>query len=340
MFFNHFFDYQINRFNLSQSRAIRIISILIVSIIGNADSAVAGVLDKYCLSSVGQTEPIEESERVIPQEPVPLYLSQKVKDIREIYRKPCNVFFRFFGCTRQTFFSYSPTLDRVFFQGYRPTTWGGGFVHLEISEEGTKSVPSELVNSGFAEDIPTLNGVLFAGHANEALFYDGNKITNFSQYFPNQNDAYLSNLRWYFTETSNERFFLVVDFVNSKKEPFLMELEPEANFTLIDVPKDFRNTFLKLFALPNDSRIWGITRNNVLAEVEGKLQKVLTVSSPLYIVAPGFDRSVDESILFEIRSEDTESTTDYFLREVSPTANCEIMLDEEQPILLDPELNN
>ena len=54
MFFSHFFDHQINRFNLSHSRAIGIISILIVSTIGISDSAFAEVLDRYCLSTVGQ----------------------------------------------------------------------------------------------------------------------------------------------------------------------------------------------------------------------------------------------------------------------------------------------
>ena len=253
-------------FSMPRLPVLRIVSILIVSMIGISDSAFAEVLDKYCLSSVGQTEPIEESERVIPQHPVPPHLNREVNNLPELYEKSCSRIAYFFDmCTRKTFFSYSPTLDRVFFKGYRPTSWGGGFVHLEISEEGTKSVPSELVNSGFSRDIPALNGVLFGGRfKKEALFYDGNKITNFSQYFPNQNDAYLSNLHWYFTETSNERFFLVVDFVGSKKEPFLMELEPEANFTLINVPKDLRNTFLRLFALPNDSRVWGITINSIL----------------------------------------------------------------------------
>ena len=55
---------------------------------------------------------------------------------------------------------------------------------------------------------------------------------------------------------------------------------------------------------------------------------------------PGFVKSVEGSILFQVENKADESTTDYFLREVSPTANCEIMLDEEQPVLLDPELNN
>lgn len=317
---------------------LRIVSILIVSTIGISDSSVAGVLDKYCLSRVGQTEPIEESERVIPQHPVPPYLSRKVKDIREIYRKPCNAFSRFFdACTRETLFYYSPALDRVFFQGYRPTTWGGGFVHLEISEEGTKSVPSELVNSGFMENVPALNGVLFKGRfKREALFYDGSKVTELSQYFSEPRSKY----RWNFIQTSENRFFLVDIGIRPNNSIQVLEVKPVLTLEPIPVPDDVKNTWLDLLSLSNDSRIWGITRNNVLAEVEGKLQKVLTVSSPLYIVIPGFVKPVDESILFEIRSEDTESITNYFLREVSPTANCEIMLDEEQPVLLDPELNN
>jgi hypothetical protein len=318
------------------------VSILIVSTIGISDSAVAEVFEKYCLSTVGQVKPINESEREIPRYPIPPFIGS-VDHLPELYRKSCNAFSRFFdACTRETLFYYSPALDRVFFQGYRPTRWGGGFVHLEISEEGTKSVPSELVNSGFMENVPALNGVLFKGRSKrEALFYDGSRVTNLSQYFHNQNNTYRSNPNWYFTATSNERFFLVVDFIGSKKEPFLMELEPEANFTLINVPKDLRNTFLRLFALPNDSRVWGITLNNIFAEVEGnKLQKVVTVPSKSKIDVPGFVKSVEGSILFQVENKADESTTNYFLREVSPTANCEIMLDLDKPILLDPELNN
>ena len=336
MFFSHFFDLQTNRFNLSQSRAIRIVSILIVSSIAISDSAVAEVLDRYCLSRIGQVEP-KKPEKAFTQPPVPPHLSRKLNDLPELYRKSCNAFSRFFdACTRETLFYYSPTLERVFFQGYHPTTWGGGFVHLEISEEETKSVPSELVNSGFAEDIPALNGVLFAGHANEALFYDGDKITNLSQYFPEPKSKY----RWNFRKTSENRFFLIDIGTKPSGSLQVLEIEPGLNLEPIPVPDDVKNTWLDLLSLPNDSRIWGITRNNILAEVEEKLQKVLTVSSPLYIVIPGFIKPVDESILFEVRSEDTESITNYFLREVSPTANCEIMLDEEQPVLLNPELNN
>ena len=342
MFFNHFFDHQINRFNLSHSRAIRIISILIVSTIAISDSAFAEVLDRYCLSTVGQVEP-KKPEKAFTQHPVPPYLSQKVNDLPELYQKSCNAFFRFFdACTRKTFFTYSPTLDRVFFQGYRPTTWGGGFVHLEISKEGTKSVPSELVNSGFEEDIPALNGVLFAGHANEALFYDGDKVTNLSQYFPNPGKRKSSRRGWSFQETFENRFFLVSAGYRSRGFPFVAEIKPGPSLSIISVPKELKNTWLKLLTLPDDySRIWGIARNNIFLETKGRFESVVNVPQSLQIVGPSFiEQNADGSITFQVENKTDKSITNYFLKIASPTANCEIMLDEEQPVLLDPESNN
>ena len=151
------------------------------------------------------------------------------------------------------------------------------------------------------------------------------KLPIFHNIFQNREEK---KTYWSFRETSVNRFFLVNVGSRSKGFPFVAEMKPGPSLSIISVPKELKNTWLQLLTLPKDSsRIWGISRNSVLLETEGKLQKVLTVSSPLYIVVPGFVKPVDESILFEVRSEDTESITNYFLREVSPTANCEIMLD-------------
>ena len=317
---------------------IRIISILIVSTIGNADSAVAEVLEKYCLSRTGQVEPINESEREIPRYPIPPFIGS-VDHLPELYRKSCNAFSRFFdACTRETLFYYSPALDRVFFQGYRPTRWGGGFVHLEISKEGTKSVPSELVNSGFMENVPALNGVLFKGRfKKEALFYDGSKVTELSQYFPEPRAKY----RWSFSQTSENRFFLVDLGTKPSDSPQVLELKPGIHAKSIPVPKKIENTWLVLFTLSDESHLWAIARNNLLLETEGRLQNVVNVQSSLHIIGPStIEQTIDGSITFQVENKADESTTDYFLRKVSPNANCEIMLDLDRPILLDPQLNN
>ena len=138
MFFNHFFDHQIKCFNLSQSRAIRIISILIVSTIGISDSAVAGVLDKYCLSRVGQTEPIEESQRVIPRYPLPPFIGS-VDNLPELYQKPCNAFSRFFdACTRKTFFHLQSNFRTSILPRLSSYNMGWGFCSFRNKRRGNK----------------------------------------------------------------------------------------------------------------------------------------------------------------------------------------------------------
>jgi hypothetical protein len=257
-----------------------------------------------------------------------------------LYRQRCSRFNNWLvgGCYVGGL-SYSPTLDRVFIWGYRQTSWGwgGDFVHLEITSEQEKSVPDLLVNSDFLEDIPMLNGALFQSNSGEALFYDGSNVTNLSSYFPNQKRRKKSQRRnWDFLETSEGRAFFVDLDPRSKGSPFLMELKTGPNLTSIPIPKELENTWLKLFTLPNDSRLWGITRNSILAEIKGELQNVVIVPSSSYFVGPAYIYQLaDGSLSFQVENKTTESTTNYFLKHASPTANCEVMLDADKPVLLD-----
>ena len=125
-----------------------ILKILIVSI-GISSSVSAQSLDGYCLSTAGKIETANKKARVFdPTPPLP-YFIDSVENLPELYEKPCNKFSRYFwGCDRETFFFYSPTLNRVFIQGYRQTDWGEDFAHLEISKFETKSVPELLIYSG------------------------------------------------------------------------------------------------------------------------------------------------------------------------------------------------
>ncbi len=233
--------------NSYQSRRLlkipRTLTLLIALTIGVANSAVAESLNEYCISQVSQQE-VEKPQKNGEEEEsfIPPFIGS-VENLPELYKNPCNIIS--IECIPKTFFSYSPTLDRVFIQGYRKTFLGRGFVHLEISKSGTKSVPKALVESYFDIDIPALNRVLFEGkHSKEALFYDGNHVTNLSAYFPKL--KWKKEVRnWWFKETSEGRMFLVVDFINSKGYPFLMELKPGLDFTFISVPKELRNTYIQ-----------------------------------------------------------------------------------------------
>jgi len=319
-----------------------ILRILIISI-SITSSVNAQTLNEYCLSTVGQIETTKKTKVFDPTPPLP-YFIDSVENLPELYEKPCNKFYRFVWgeCERKTFFSYSPTLNKVFIQGHRRTDWGGDFAHLEISPSGTKSVPESLVNSDFSEDISTLGGVLFRGDLEgEALFYNGNKVTNFSDSF-SKSKKNTPSMRWRYRETSEGRMFLTVDFVDAKETLLKIELLPELRFKFISVPEELENaSWLQLYTLHKDSQLWGLSRNAVVAEIGNTLKSVAIIPPSFFINRSKYTgQLVNGSIQFQIQHRETNSTTNYLLKQAFPTANCEIMLDLSKPVLLNPELEN
>jgi hypothetical protein len=310
----------------------RILTLLIALTIGIPDSAVAESLNEYCISQVSQSE--VKTPRKFPEEeeiPLPPFIGS-VENLPKIYDHPCNIFS--IECIPETFFSYSPTLDRVFIQGYRKTTWWGGFVHLEISKLGTKSVPDALIESGFAEDIPELNGVLFSGHSGEALFYDGDKVTNLSANFPKLkgiNKIYKTR-SWYFEKIANGRMFFISTGHYSRDLPFVMEVKKGLRTTWISVPKEFEEKgIIKLFTMPNSSRLWVTTTTAILTEFEGKLQNVFTVSPPSIMYSSNTEQLPDSSIAFQVDNENTKATKNYVLKHTLAIDSCEIRMNPNLP---------
>jgi hypothetical protein len=104
------------------------------------------------------------------------------------------------------------------------------------------------------------------------------------------------------------------------------------------LPKEV--SWLQVFTLKKDLRLWGITGNSILAEMGGKLKTVVTVPE-LFLMNVNRWEATDDSILFDVvNMNNTELVTSFFLRRGSPTANCAVMLDDNQPISLDSELDN
>jgi len=330
----------VHQFNFSKIRLLKIKLILRIIVIssGISGNVSAQSLDKYCLSTVGQIETANKKARVFdPTPPLP-YFIDSVENLPELHSQPCHKFYRFVWgeCERKTFFSYSPTLNKAFIQGHRRTDWGGDFVHLEISESGTKSVPEALISSGFVEDVPALNGALFQGRSKgEALFYDGDKVTNISNYFP-QSKNRKQGLRWYPIQTFNGRVFLAVDFIRTKDYPLIMELKSGLKFRFIPIPKKLKNaSWLELYTLHKDSQLWGLSRNVVVAEIGNTLKSVVIIPPSFSINSSIYTgQLLDGSIQLQIKQESTGLKMIYFLRKASPTANCEIMLDLDKPVEL------
>ena len=341
----HQFDF----YKIRLSKLKTALRILVISI-GISSSASAQSLDGYCLSTVGQIETANKKARAFdPTPPLPPFIDS-VENLPELYSQACNKFYRFVWgeCDRETFFSYSPTLNRVFIQGHRRTDWVKDFAHLEISPSGTKSVPESLVNSDFLEDIATLNGAVFQGDNGEALFYDGSKITNISFYFPNREKRKkrkkVNNYHprsWNIIKTYNERIFIVDNGFYSQQSPFVMELKTGMNIEFIDVPKKVTNQPWEFYTLKNDSRLWVISRKSVFAEVADELKEVIIASPHNIITVNTITKQLaDGSVFFQVENTNTELITNYFLRKASSTANCEIMLDLNKPVELSTESNN
>ena len=67
--------------------------ILIISI-GITSSVNAQSLNEYCLSTVGQIETANKTPVFDPTPPLP-YFIDSVENLPELYKKPCNKFYRF-----------------------------------------------------------------------------------------------------------------------------------------------------------------------------------------------------------------------------------------------------
>lgn len=301
-------------------KKIYLISILITLFVVTCNSALAESSERYCISKLIKNENHNiKYKEDSTEDNIPSFINDSI-NIPKLYNSPCTKFSRFFDeCTSSEFYSYSPTLNLVFIQGHRKTNWSEDFVHLEISPLGTKSVPNELVDSGFLKDSPSLNGALFMDYSKrEPLFYDGEKVTNLTQYFPDSEAKAKSKFNgWRFVETSAQRAFMFNVSSKYKGQPFLMEFKPGLNFSFISIPKNFDGKYLRLFTPFNDSRLWGLTYDSIFTEIDGKLQNVLTIASPFNTVGSGFiEHLADGSISFYIRNNNNRSSeTLYLLRQ-------------------------
>ena len=106
-------------------------------------------------------------------------------------------------------------------------------------------------------------------------------------------------------------------------------------------PKKAANQPWEFFTLKNDSRLWVISRKSIFAEVMNELKEVIIVSPHNIITVNTIIKQLpDGSIFFQVENANTKLIKNYFLRQASAKANCEIKLDENKPVLLDPQWKN
>jgi len=243
----------------------------------------------------------------------------------QLYTRTCPFWRRLLGsasltCGFRAQGRYSPTLDRVFITGHPPTVWGRSQpIAYEMVEGEAKLLPAPAEDAHLEFELPKLGGVVLRSPDQEAFFYDGTTVTTLLE-------GSRASKGWHIEGTENpERTFI------TGEPPFLMELEPGPKLKPISFPEEISENPRELFTLPNDSRLWGITRHRILAEVENSLKTIAVAPAPYFIKRPL--QTEDGSISFLIGNEITGDSTAYFLNHADKTNNCLEVPNPETPIL-------
>ena len=94
------------------------------------------------------------------------------------YGGKCNRWHRWFngGCPVSIIY-HSQTLGRAIITGYYLTDSGHKWTTVEIVAGEIKVLESPKPIGNIAADLSNYNGAILRGRLNEALFYDGNQIT-------------------------------------------------------------------------------------------------------------------------------------------------------------------
>ncbi len=249
----------------------------------------------------------------------------------ELYSKPCPTWAYFLGICSYAWGIYSPSLNRAFISGHRVSFFGRSSpVGFEMIAGKVQRLPAELKRARFQADLPKLNGALFRGSSNEAFFYDGVTVTTLLG-----SDTSGDNLPpWYAKSTQAGRTFLISIITSEKDDPFILELKAGPMLVPYSFPKEVNNNSFYLFELPNDSRIWGVSSwHNVVAEVSGNLQTVVTVAEP-YSISGRVWQTDDGSIAFPVKNKVTGVSTNYYIRQAGPSSQCQATLSVEEPMVI------
>ena len=262
----------------------------------------------------------------------------------ELSAQPCYFFQRLFDKCRPGQYNYSSSLDRAFVSGYPIKSWRKrNYLHLEFVSGNEKSVPEPLTEAVFIADVPEWNGALFRKPSGEALFYDGNTVTNLSQDFLelNNGDKFKD---WDIRKTAGGRSFLGKFKGRKKGEPlFLMELKSQPGFTPVYLPEDFDEKWLEPVTFSGDPNrvLWIVTRKTIFAEAKRKVQAVINIPSSFFIKRLKNEALLavnkDNTLLFTVKGGKTKSTANYLLKEIVDPDNCDTIIDLERSMTLKVE---
>jgi hypothetical protein len=255
----------------------------------------------------------------------------------KISPNPCALWWEFFGpCLRAESF-YSPTLDRAFTAGHRVNFFGlPELTAYEMIEGKAKELPATLQRAKFLVDIPKLKGALFRGFSDEALFYDGSRVTMLLGAFP-PSSTKDTTPKWHILRAAaTQRTFLTnLGFLNQPSY-FLKELIAGPRLIPISFSPEIEGSWLSLISKPSNPRLWGLSRYAVVTSVKGSLKPVIKVKEPFYIdTSNNLEQEKNGTLEFDLRHLKTGSTIiSYSITKTFSPTQCKTVLSDKNPILL------
>lgn len=186
--------------------------------------------------------------------------------------------------------------------------------------------------------IPKLNGVLLQGTKGAVLFYDGIELKNIPSPFPKpkkKREWHLSKIITFEgdKENRNDERIILHNPRGKVRKPYIVA-ELKAGLLLEPVPfyQEKNDSHVGFLKFPNDSSLWAIVyHDRILAEIDDKFQDIVTVQGSNII---SWDNRLTVPFAFKVENSRKTKSEQYYLKKASPSANCEIRLDPDNPVKL------
>ena len=158
----------------------------------------------------------------------------------------CNAFKRwFYGGCRVNQIYHSKTLDRAIISGYYPEKDNRIGTAVEIVAGKIQTIASLDEKFVIAADVPKYNGLILRAGLNEALFYDGSKITKlkldipkkrFSGEYPIWEVRKVDTYRESQKKSDSRRIYITNVQFGNKDPKFVIEVKKEAEIYTKKIP--------------------------------------------------------------------------------------------------------
>lgn len=262
------------------------------------------------------------------------------KKLSDLKSGSCSYFGDFWDRCWEASGYYSSTLDRFFVTGDKMSLLGfSSPTTIEIIDGKSKPFPLKKAY-GRIYEAPKLKGILLYDASNRLFFYDGHTAFYVMDNLLNKNIG-PKKFKYYVQETSVGHRFLITNiaFWKLKEKPFIFELMAGLELRPVSASIFDKVEWIYFFDFPQDKRVFGLIKSGIVAEIDNKMIKVVSVKKPYYLQhdADKTWQNSDGSIAFNVRNRTNKELSKYFLTHNTLGNNCHMPLNADKPIVLDPE---